>query len=247
MNWWFLPDRLADRGGIEQLFKRLEQVLPEAIPIRWDVVEPPSHRLQDEGIAGLVQFLDRNRDEQPWMWTSSPVVGVQLDVHSEGLRTIPRQGAAQGVQTHGFHLELLASLLEQPGWPRHLPKVFKAISEVVRPFYAEARIWPDPANPTDFTGHPRFRPVDSPTWRGMPHDPPIAFAIGSPYLEVWPEAAEGYRNHDVVVHASENWPEPPERLPVSPTNIRQEFDPHRTSIHGPNAIPRRLPEIWPFP
>ena len=57
MSWWALGGPLSTREGIADLVTTLHRFLPEALPDKWDYVEPPSHRLSLEGTEGLIDFL----------------------------------------------------------------------------------------------------------------------------------------------------------------------------------------------
>ncbi|MGA8724086.1 MAG: hypothetical protein WB565_03510 [Acidimicrobiales bacterium] len=265
MDWWALDGPLTTRSGIAQLFDELSRELPEAIPVEWDVVEPPTHRFDEEGLDGLVTFLDRNREDQPWMWPRPPVKQIILQASSERVL-----GESQGLRCPWLHLEVVATHLTKPRGAQQLPRVFRKVAEVVEPFYAEARLHPDPASPTDFAGLPKFRPMDQVgLWFGTPQSEPMALAVGSPYLELWPEAQQGEHIDGFVLHSADEWPSRPEPLPTSPMEIRQEVDPHRVSIpwseltenevhvikiggigvgqpHIRNVSAKNRPPAWPF-
>jgi hypothetical protein len=261
LSWWAAGGPLLTREGIVQLVGTLERLLPEALPARWDNVEPPSHGLAVDGTAGLVDFL--TRDNGPlglkFLWPKKPVSDLGIHISGWGgpfLYFIPVW----------FRIGIDAEILNQPGWARQLPRAFAAISHIIRPFYGDVRVDAEPYEGADLD-HPRAPGPTSRSysWYGVPREPPIAMVVGPQYLAHWPEAARGVGSDGLAVFNNEVWPaQPPGGCPAPPSLIAER--PWELEALPPNRWPLQLrmeaarglrpappmkltpqrPEIWPF-
>jgi hypothetical protein len=242
MGWWAPGGPLLTAEGVAALFQSLEHLLPEAVPLRWGMGEPPDHSLAEEGVDALVHFIDEFRDDLFVFKLRRPCLDEMLVIHSEwGLRG----GRFNRFETTHFSIEVDASVLEQPGWGRQLSRTFEAVNAVIQPFYAEAR---QLEKTTDGFGSQRH-PIRLSSWKGLPVSAPLAAALGEPYVEFWPDFP-GHRSAGVVIASDESWGqgqivdgwEPP-------PGLAQEFDSHwaPTSYGGHvTADPTAWPAIWPF-
>jgi hypothetical protein len=231
MTWWAAGGPLFTREGVDALVNTLERFLPEALPDRWDVVEPPSHRLSVEGSEGLVEFLDNDRSSLKFLWPRKPVYQLGIDVNWWG-KAFPYFHALY------FHIGIDAALVLQPGWPRQLPRAFREVSRVIQPFYGEARPYPDLSRGL-VEGRPQPNPASTigGGWCGVPQHPPLAMVVGAPYLENWPTAQSGAPLDGLMIHSSDVWPQLPlGGCPRPPPTIAQERD---------ATVAMLTPDEWP--
>jgi len=196
--------------------------LPEAVPTRWDQIEPPSHLLSDEGLDGLSDYLYRHGLDVNVVRTDPPFLGLTLRGGGP-----PSERNNPNFQFSFLELAVDGRLLEQPGWPRQLAQAFEELSVAIRPFYAEARL--RPGGRWDRYGGAAaeiLHPIGGARWRGFPHVPPFAMVVGPPYLELWRGySASGPERDGLALFSSDHWPEaPPGGLPALPEGFFQEFD-----------------------
>ena len=95
-------------------------------------------------------------------------------------------------------------MLTQPGWGRHLSRVFRTISEVIVPFYGEARVnRAEYRGPTRYIEHPA--PITARYWYGFPWSVPFAMVVGPPYLQAW-DLPGGGADGELLFYSSGSWP-----------------------------------------
>jgi hypothetical protein len=261
LSWWAAGGPLLTREGIARLVSSLERLLPEALPARWDTVEPPSHGLAVDGTAGLVDFLCRDSGALglTFLWPKKPVYDLGIHISDWG-------GPFPYFMPVWFRVGIDAEILNQPGWARQLPRAFAAFSHIIRPFYGDARVDAEPYEGADLD-HPH---APGPTsrnysWYGVPREPPIAMVVGPEYLSHWPEAARDVGADGLAVFNNDLWPaQPLGGCPVPPPSIAERpwepepLPPHMWPMQlrgqavggGLPAPPMKLgpqrPEIWPF-
>lgn len=137
LSWWAAGGPLLREEGLLEFLQVLQRWLPEAVPTRWDLVEPPSPFLRDEGILVLAAFLHANREEVVILWSDPPFLGLDLDISVNW-------GAEDQVGFRATWVELAVhgDLLKDDGWAKQLARSFEELSLVIVPFYAEARLRP---------------------------------------------------------------------------------------------------------
>lgn len=260
MSWWAPGGPLLTRDGVAALYERLQRLLPEAVPRRWGQGEPPDHSITEESTDQLVDFIDKVRDDFIVFKVARPCLDERLYVHSQwGLHG----GRFNRFETTRVRIDIEASVLTQPGWGRQLALTFDSVTEVVQPFYAEARLLEMMmAGRSGYDGRSELHPVPQFSWNGLPVRPPLAAALGTPYLEFWPDFP-GQRVGDFLVASNEQWEGSQLVRPWDPPpGLTQEFDSHwhppRSSNqdyasywdprHGGKVTrePSAWPDVWPF-
>jgi hypothetical protein len=265
LGWWAQGGPLVSKEGLNSLLAALVRVLPEAVPQRWGLFEPPDHSLAEEGTVGLVEFIDSNRVQV----TDFP--GLRPPGRYLTLYTNPRCGTdprdSSFDVTH-LKVDLDAQLLDQPGWGRQLAFAFEELSKAIEPFYGEARIlrgvsslgphafsYGGPGR-HDMLAAPVY-PMQTNSWWGLPVSPPFAAVLGRPYSAYWPDFGS-HRDGDLLLAHTEPWPPDPASLPWAvPNGLQQEFDCHwargESPPHAPAgsdrytfSCPTVRPDIWPF-
>ena len=229
LSWWAAGGPLLTEVGLLEFLQVLQRWLPEAVPNRWDLVEPPSHFLRSEGIQGLAAFLHANRDEVLVLWSNPPFLGLELDISVNW-------GADERVGFRATWVEMAVQgdLLNDVGWAKQLARSFEELSVVIAPFYAEARVreggrW----SRHDGAGAGSLHPIRRMYWAGFPHVQPFARVVGLPYRERW-ATPPGRQRGPFIVMSGDDWVVPhPARLPAPPEEFLQRFDSrYRYYHHG---------------
>lgn len=188
MSWWWTGDALATVEGFSRFVALLDEHVPEVLPRRYGLYEPPEFKLEEEGIAHLVDFLHEAGSAFVILYPTLPALGLTLNLQDEAGE------GAYGFAAHHLQIDFDRSVLEQPGWETALGRFWQAASWLLDPFYGDvrtlggykrrgSRLWV----PMDAEPHP----VDGPFWAGVPRGPVHAVVVGPPYLEHWPGMEEG--------------------------------------------------------
>jgi hypothetical protein len=227
----------------------LQRFVAEAVPARWGLCEPPDHALAEEGVGGLLEFLDAHRDETVIVTAGRrPFVSADFAL---------RRDWGWHPQFNRFEvthvlIEVDARLLDQKGWPRQLAVAFEALSRAIRPFYGEARVREkvDPSVGSDPETQPR--PIQYNWWCGLPVSPPMAAVLGPPYRALWPEFGST-TTHGLAFDGPELWGRRETLVWRPPRGLTQRYDgrwtPFRTlgGVQGYSLdYPDPDPDIWPF-
>jgi hypothetical protein len=240
--WWTIDPATRTKDGAAAFADTLWRLLPEAMPVRWGEFEPFQFSLETDGQSGLARFMYSHRDD--FLATKVRPPFAELNVHGPGPRSYPHP------QPHAMRIisiEAGGSVLRHAGWGRQLAIAFSALSLVVHPFYAEARL-----DPRVIWHHGQRRMADVPPtstyyWYGFPRTPPMAMVVGPPYTSYWYDGG-GTSITDMMLYSSDSWPDPPSGgVPVAPDDLLQEFDPRWADGGGLRAeYPRKPPPVWPF-
>lgn len=255
MSWWFLDSPVATSGGADRLVACLERVLPEALPRRYDLCEPPQFVYSETGRAHLIAFIERLRGQLGLVWyPSRPVLSV--DLAYPGL-----VGPFwRGFRSNYISVAVDASALEQPGWPSQVRRSWIELSRLIRPFFGDARIlhgYLHGRGTYAVNSQTQAHPVKSWWWRGVPTSLGIAVVCGEPYTRLWPAFdAVATRIEGLAMVISSDWPQEadlsqelggvpseiaqPALAPPDQQNIRAIINAER------EALLERYPPIWPF-
>jgi hypothetical protein len=85
LNYWFTESPLRTRQGRELLIGYLVRHLPEVLPRRYGLYEPPSEKWEIGGKTAFLDFLDRQApDSMVVTYTSRPCAGFDLFPYSVG-------------------------------------------------------------------------------------------------------------------------------------------------------------------
>lgn len=246
MGWWFLDDTIFTPDGLSGLLDICEKLLPEALPRRYGLYEPPQHLLAVQGREHLASFLLENLDESPVLYPTRPIIGMSVACNRD--HSHPRLG----FRSNHLSVECEASAIGQSGWQEGLRRFWLAISQHLGSFYSEVRTLNGflPMGATygsDFESE--VEPIRSWFWRGVPRELGHAVAIGEPYVHLWPGAiAEGTRHGDLVVLDSGQWIAGSNLTTVVPDPISQRWTPkwvREGTSYSVNWVDA-YPEIWPF-
>jgi hypothetical protein len=185
LSWWFESDLLATRERLYDFIGLLSRYLPEALPRRYGLFEPPQFTFKETGKDHFVDFLAAHRHGVV-CYPSKPVWGIYFGLNPKSGFT--NNGMRRKYKCSYLDISIDAVVLEQEHWQRHLNKTWKVISQALRPFYGDVRIL------KNYIGGRATYSVDATTqqhpvkvwwWRGVPSRPAQAVVIGAPYLRIW--------------------------------------------------------------
>lgn len=75
-SWWFLESSLLSCVGLETFVSLFEKLLPETVPKRYGLYEPPQHVYTETGKPHLLQFLEENAFDMKVWYPHGPVSSV---------------------------------------------------------------------------------------------------------------------------------------------------------------------------
>lgn len=187
LSWWFTEGPLLTGTGLHEFVRLLERMLPEAMPRRYGLVEPPQHTYSETGKEHFRGFLQEHLDDIIVWYPHRPVVGVSLSCS-------PKWGTGrQGFRANYVNIEVEAKTLEQPGWNAALDRFWRAASRAIQPFYGDVRTLNGFVRMGSTYGsdiETDSHPVKGPWWRGIPRPVGHALVLGEAYCVLWPRCVE---------------------------------------------------------
>jgi len=226
LGWWAEGGPLLSAPGLRQVIVSLSEFLPEAVPNRWDTSEDFRYRIVDQGLDGLVDFVESHR------W------GVLLRAKAPGRRIelypVPPSQNDNGLRSTCLLIELDVSVLDRRGAGERVSEAFEQLGAAIEPFYAEARLLRGVARRgRSALPHRPFQPQYpfwSNSWYGLPVEAPFAALLGSPYRQLWPD----FGSREAHGMSMENPPSWHRDLPSlswrPPEGLCQPFDVHFAQI-----------------
>jgi hypothetical protein len=243
LSWWFLNDALLGRAKRESFFGLLERQLPEAMPKRYGLYEPPQHVYAQTGKEHLHQFLDENLHDPIVWYAHRPVASVHLAFPK------PLGASRQGFRSNLVEIEIESAALNQPGWAENLPRFWRQTSGLLRPIYGDVRkiggyvrhgaavyVTADSLEQSDETTRSWF-------WRGIPLNLGQAVVLGDDYQKLWPDFVAKSQIEDGLAFASTaDW--------SSEEDLSQRVGrvPKALALRPLAGMGRsqQYPEVWPF-
>lgn len=236
LSWFFMDTTSFTRAGLNAMIDVMASTLREALPRRYDLCEPPQHRLDREGMEHFKAFVAQHLREGIVWYCTKPCEHVFVSVPDHVGPT------NRGFRCARVSLELSARTLRDPGWATELGRFWRAVAEILSPFYAEIRLGECPTS--------------SWWWNGVPTEPALATLLGPPYVALWPAFAE------VANHTSNGLsfinsltdqglqggtiPSVPENI-AQPSDRRIERDPITGDILSVFVFSDlKYPSVWPF-
>lgn len=185
-SWWFVDGPLTE-NRFDELLDVLEAELPEAMPRRYGLFEPPQHVYAEEGREHFVKFLATHADDGPIWYPSAPVFDVSLRIPS------PIGAIKQGFRSGMFSIDVNLCALKQPGWQSSLKRMWQRVSAIVQPFYGDVRTlhgFKLHRGRLFVTRGTMRHPVKVWWWPGIPPGPAQAIVLGKRYADLWPAFRE---------------------------------------------------------
>ena len=238
LSWWFTDGPLLTSAGLGEFIDLLERMLPEAMPRRYGLYEPPQHLYSEAGKECFLSFLWDHPAEIVVWYPHRPVMGVSI-------LGSPRWGMTpQGFRANTVSIEIEAKALEQPGWATALDRFWRAASQRIQPFYGDIRTLDGFVRMGGSYGSDMdtdFHPVKGPWWIGIPRACGHAAVLGEPYLALWPSFVEAAQIVDGLAFLStDDWTQVDElssRVGGVPNAIAQRRIPRwATTSYGGRAI-----------
>ncbi|MDQ0245133.1 hypothetical protein J2S09_002709 [Bacillus fengqiuensis] len=184
MTWWFMKDHTFIKDGFKAFLEFIESTLPEALPRRYGIYEPPQFKLAEKGKEHFIQFLSEHIHEVIVWYPSKPFTYITI-------RIPPKIGATrEGFRASYITMEFLEEVMNQPGWPTELKRFWLKASDQLQPFYGEMR-------------KAKFSIGDM-WWKGFPKKLGNAAIIGKPYIDLWPEFIKEAKQTDSGLFYIEN-------------------------------------------
>lgn len=187
LSWWFERDGLVSRDVIDRILNVLNTHVPEALPKRYGLLEPPPYTLEKTGRKHFTGFLAEHLSDSIVWQTEHPVTGVAVNIRHEcGWQQI---GTSFEYRCNYFSLQIDAEALVQSGWQTVLRRMWRLLSTELRPFFGEVRTLKGYVRMgdrvmSDSATEPN--PTRSGWWQGIPPRLGHAAVVGQPYLNLWP-------------------------------------------------------------
>ena len=239
---WFVGDiaPLA-RALPAEMLDVFQRTIPEVLPRRYGLWEPPQFKLATDGIDHLREFLQENLRNTIVWYCHKPCRYVFTSVPE-------RIGAtARGFRCGRLTLDVDGKAAGDRAWRVELTRLWLTVADLIQPFYAEIRMGECSTN--------------SWWWNGIPSAMPSALLIGRPYAALWPDFVSTARSSATGLHYLEHFVETAadgsdNRIPPPPTTIAQPAAPARQAVFDPSKPEdmaamfelqkTRYPEVWPF-
>ncbi len=178
----------------------IRTTLPEAMPARFGQYEPLQGTVEDGDVSALLAAF--NDDPDQFMKARAPFAHIYSNIACEAelKKWHPNHFRRRHFLAGRLCFELRPKALTEP----RLQKLMWEISKCLNAFYAEIRA--------------SECPVRAWFWRGLPAGPVRAFALGPPYVDLWPTASASVvdRHGDLLLVAptrlDATLPEPPAHL-----------------------------------
>lgn len=247
LSWWFMGSPLRATEGAATLLRILTDTLPEAVPRRYGLWEPPQFKTEETGTEALAVFLRENLDDMGIYYPTRPVVGFSVSDSQE--RLSPKLKSV--FRSNHLSIELEFAALRQPGWERSAKQLWRSVSRFLQPFYGDVRVLSGFSWLGGTTGSDRTterHPVRSHFWRGIPPSPGLAIVLGPPYTALW-QPAGSTRDGELTFIEHPQWSRgEPLDLDV-PTGLAQRRESPPWYVPNDEDQERwwyEFPSIWPF-
>lgn len=234
MCWWFEDIKTFTKTGYAQFYEVLEKDIPKSLPHRYGDYEPPQYKLKDTSKTHFLNFWKDKNFQIVW-YPKKPLIDIECSVPSEVGPT------SRGYRCGFINIVFNRSLIEQEKDCANILQTWLAISNLLKPFYAEIR-----------KGE---TPVKNWWWNGIPKKLGCATLIGPPYTSLWKEFCQVSQKTTIEQYYSENLTLKT-LSPIAcsvPNTIGQPPDEEKVYdkqtgklIHVYKYNKIQYPEIWPF-
>jgi hypothetical protein len=233
LSWWFEDADSFEKSGYARLVEVFESHMPEALPRRYGLWEPPQFKFAEQGREHFLSFYRENLRKGMVWYANHPFTYV--------FDSIPPKvgGSWQGYRSCRLQILLQRCVLQAPGWPLALKRLWLAVAQVVSPFFAEIR-----------EGN---EPVKSWWWNGIPSALGLAAMIGPPYDRLWPNFVAVGKNLSPNLFYLETIAERKPLTLIPPDDIMQPKKPKLPQTFKASELQAYLkadvmkyPKVWPF-
>lgn len=258
LSWWFLDSPSASGEGRERLVDLLERVLPEVLPKRYGLYEPPQHVYAQTGREHFLRFLDENLHDTKVWYPHRPVVSVYLSLPS------PLGAHKLGFRTNCFRIEVEKQALTEPGWAAVIKHLWRQVSVLIDPIYGDVRVLGNYMWMGASVSAGEEHPIKAWWWAGIPKELGNAVVLGSVYQKLWPAFARASTLvHGLAFASLDDWTtrddladkvgQPPQeqiQLPdrfsgIMNAETYREYQAELRRV-GAHNLRRKYPSGWPF-
>lgn len=242
MSWWFAPETLARPGMLEGLMATIARLLPEALPRRYESVEPPRRfKLAETGMDHFIAYL-RNERVFALLDPTLPCLEASYPNGKDyGWRTWA--SGTSGYIPARLRFGFDSRILDTVEWRERLEEAWREVSRFLGPFYGDLRLLNGRAlrgKRVEMFWDAEHHPATFAFWEGIPAESAFARVIGAPYLDLWPlPATDGLAFLGPIDWASRE--SDPTEVPVDLASFPQPKPPNQFS-----PIPRRPAKVIPF-
>ncbi|MCP5067120.1 MAG: hypothetical protein GY946_11195, partial [bacterium] len=78
LSWWYAASPFRSVEGTRRLLSILKRHVPEAVPRRYGLYEPPQNKTEETGIDHLAEFMCAKLEDSPVYYCTRPVVGFHI-------------------------------------------------------------------------------------------------------------------------------------------------------------------------
>lgn len=237
LSWWF--NTVLGQEKIHRLLRIIEKTIPEALPRRYGLHEPPKEKY--EALDSFEKYWIENINHSIVWYPTKPVVSASI--------SIPKQiGPTRiGYRFGHFSISIDSAVLAMPGWETAIIRLFKHVSVVLCPFYGDIYLLNDYIRLK--TGlhcdeKTEVHPIKSWWWNGVPRNPGIALVVGDPilqYLNIHREAIVLDNGCKIFVRNKEDENDTVYKGISIPSKLYQP----KSKIFNVLNI-KAYPKIWPF-
>ncbi len=243
MSWWFNDDSKLRKDGLRELINLIDLMIPEAMPRRYDLYEPPKYKYSETGKEHFIQFMYDNLTEGVVWYPNKPFEFVSIISFDDLGPT--HLGYRFGYIVIDFYEEVM----KQAGWPLTLKRFWLKASEIINPVFGHV-----------ISGM-EWRCC---WWNGIPRELEKAVIIGHhPYIELWPQFTTKANKTESGLYYIENIIEnnidmdlieidedliEPEKVPYPPgiSIYASSEEKEAWEKACDEARKNKYPEVWPF-
>jgi hypothetical protein len=258
MSWWLLGNPIETREGREGFVELLERLLPECLPKRCGLYEPPQHVYDQTGKQHCLAFWQENAYDMIVWYPHRPVVSVHFALPN------PVGAHKLGFRANHAGIEIEKNALQQPGWATALKRFWRDASIFLRPIYGDVRVLHGYEWMGATVSGGQQHPVKSWWWAGIPETLGTEVVLGEMYQKLWPEFMVSSTMADRLAFAAqEDWatdkdlattvgrpPQAQMQIPDRSSGVlnAEDFRKYMEEVRrvGAQNARRKYPEGWPF-
>jgi len=177
LSWWFNHDNLFKQEDICRLLAVIEKNVPEALPRRYGLYEPPKEKFTTTD--SFCTYLVENAKQSVVWYPSKPVDYVSFSI-PEFIGPM-----RLGYRFGHFSISIDSAVLNMPGWKTAIERLFINVSEILLPFYGDIYILENHirSRSVSYSDSETVKhPITSWWWNGIPKKLGLGIVLGNPLL-----------------------------------------------------------------
>ncbi len=164
---WYMDPKIPLKDMYGKIVDIFEQYLPQALPRRYGLFEPPQFKFSEMGKTHLISFL---QNEESIVWYATKPVSYVFISEASGKPT-----SRLGFRCNRIELQIAEMAFNEKNWNFAVVRLFREMAKVLGPFYAEII-------------HEEMDCIKSWWWKGLPQVMGDYIIIGSPYSDLIPNS-----------------------------------------------------------